>query len=68
MAAAESSMRTRQLSTLKAEATHARERYTLYRAKCYKQPKVTSPSRLQELKRIWILAQRRLERVKDNAA
>ena len=51
----------RRLSELKAEATHARERFTLYRAKCYG-PTRTSPGKLQLLKRNSILAKRRYER------
>ena len=56
----------RRLSQLKAEATVARERYTLYRAKSYG-PKQTSPSKLQLLKRESILANRRLEHAKAHA-
>ena len=56
----------RRLSELKAEATHAREKFTLYRAKCYG-PTRTSPGKLQELKRNSILAKRRLERAEADA-
>ena len=58
---------TRKLADLKAEAKHARDRYTLYRAKSWRQPKITSPVKLQELKRIWIIAQRRIERFQKSA-
>ena len=56
----------RRLSELKAEATHARERFTIYRAKCYG-PTRTSPGKLQELKRNSILAKRRFERAQADA-
>ena len=57
----------RRLSELKAESTHAREKFTLYRAKCYG-PSRTSPGKLQELKRNSILAKRRYERAQENVA
>ena len=56
----------RQLGQLKAEATHAREKFTLYRAKSYG-PKMTSPSKLQLLKRESILAKRRYQRALADA-
>ena len=55
------------LSELKAEATHAREKFTLYRAKCYG-PTPTSPGKLQQLKRNSILAKRRYDRAQDQVA
>jgi hypothetical protein len=57
----------RRLSELKAEATHAREKFTLYRAKSHG-PTRTSPGKLQELKRNSILAKRRFERAQDHVA
>lgn len=56
----------RRLSVLKAEMAHARDRFTLYRAKCYG-PTRTSPGKLQELKRNSILAKRRFERAQADA-
>jgi hypothetical protein len=63
---AETNVSPRRLSQLKAEATHARERYTLYRAKSYG-PKMTSPSKLQLLKRESILTKRRYDHARADA-
>ena len=55
----------RDLGQLKAEADHAREKFTIYRAKSYG-PKQTSPAKLQELKRNSILAKRRYDAARAN--
>jgi hypothetical protein len=52
-----------ELARLEAEATHARERLQLYRAKTYG-PRATDPSHLRELERVSQLADRRLGRAR----
>ena len=51
------------LRKLEAEATHARQRYDLYKAKTYG-PRPTEPGRLKELERISKLADSRLARAR----
>ena len=51
------------LKKLEAEATHARQRYDLYKAKSYG-PKLTEPSRLDELERLSKMADSRLDRAR----
>jgi ribosomal protein L29 len=55
-----------QLEELAAQANHARERYSLYRAKTLSS-RPTSPGRLRELKRASLVATARAERAKTNA-
>jgi hypothetical protein len=50
-----------ELHRLRSEATHARERYRLYRAKSYS-TRATDPGHLRELGRIATLAEQRLDR------
>ena len=52
-----------QLRKLEAEATHARQRYDLYKARTYG-PRPTEPGRLQELERLSELAESRLARAR----
>ena len=66
MTEVETQVSPRRLSELKAEATHAREKFKLYRAKCYG-PTRTSPGKLQLLKKDSILAKRRYERAQADA-
>jgi hypothetical protein len=54
------------LDELQAEAHHARERHSLYRAKTLSS-RPTSPGRLRELKRASLVANARAERAKTNA-
>ncbi len=51
---------------LQAEAQHARDRHSLYRAKTLSS-RPTSPGRLRELKRASLVATARAERAKTNA-
>jgi hypothetical protein len=51
------------LRKLEAEATHARQRYDLYKARTYG-PRPTEPARLRELERISKLADSRLSRAR----
>jgi hypothetical protein len=57
----------RQIEQLRAEATYARERYHLYRAKMYG-PRPTTMSRLRELERIYQGADARLRRAEEEHA
>lgn len=52
------------LRTLEAEATYARERHQLYRAKGYG-PRTTDPARLRKLERVSKLAEERLRRARS---
>ena len=54
------------LEELQAEAQHARERHSLYRAKMLSS-RPTSPGRLRELRRASLVATARAERAKTNA-
>ena len=54
------------MEELTAEAAHTRRRYDLYKAKTYSS-RVTSPTRLKELKRESEFAQMRLIRAKADA-
>ena len=56
----------KRMEELMAEAEHARRRYDLYKAKTYGS-RVTSPTRLKELKRESEFAQMRLIRAKADA-
>ncbi len=47
------------LNELRAQATHARQRYDLYKAKAYSQ-RLTSPARMRELERRSVRAQEAL--------
>ncbi|MGH2832630.1 MAG: hypothetical protein ACRDK2_07625 [Solirubrobacteraceae bacterium] len=57
----------RQIEELRAEATHARERYHLYRAKMYGM-RPTTMSRFRELERIYQGAEARLQRAQEDHA
>jgi hypothetical protein len=57
----------RQIEELRAEATYARERYHLYRAKMYG-PRPTTMSRLRELERIYQGADARLRHAQEEGA
>ena len=50
-----------ELHRLRSEASHARERYRLYRAKSYS-GRATDPAHLRELGRTATLAEQRLDR------
>jgi hypothetical protein len=52
-----------ELGRLQADATYARERYQLYKAKTYG-PRVSTPSRLAELEQVYIRAEGRLRRAR----
>ena len=52
------------LRRLEAEATHARQRYELYKAKTYG-PRPTEPSRLEKLRRISQQASARLDQARS---
>jgi hypothetical protein len=54
------------LEELAAQAQHARERYSLYRAKTLSS-RPSSPGRLRELRRASLVASERAERAKANA-
>jgi hypothetical protein len=54
------------LRKLEAEATHARQRYELYKAKTEGSGS-TSPDRLRDLKRLFETAETRLEQARANA-
>ena len=54
------------LEQLEAEATHARERYDLYRAKTYGS-RATSPTQLRKLQEASKYAEARLKRARDAA-
>ena len=54
------------LDDLRAQATHARERYELYKARAYG-PRETSPVRMRELEREWLAAQARLRAAEAQA-
>jgi hypothetical protein len=51
------------LDDLRAQAKYARERYQLYQAKSFG-PRLTSPARLRELRRIYEQAEARLRAAK----
>jgi len=52
------------LRKLEAEATHAQQRYDLYKAKTYG-PSPTEPGRLRELERLSKMAQDRLDQARS---
>jgi hypothetical protein len=56
----------RRLEELAAQAQHARDRYSLYRAKTLSS-RPTSPGRLRELRRASLFATARVERAKASA-
>lgn len=56
--------RDRRTEELAAEATYARERYDLYKARAYG-PRMTSPARMRELERGVELADLRLRRAQE---
>ena len=65
MATSEEHPANRRLRELEAQAQHARERYSLYKAKSYSS-RPTSPGRLRELKQDAERAGQREERAKSD--
>jgi len=56
----------RRLAQLEAEASHARQRFDLYRAKVYG-PRSSNPTQLRKLQEAAKYAEARLERAKSSA-